>query len=77
MIKKQRDKSDERLINISLTKKGRDLEEKVALIQDKVACKTHLPKKDFEDLKQRLNELSQIMDISEEDRESLKLILCK
>ena len=77
LIKKQRDKSDERLINISLTKKGRDLEEKVALIQDKVACKTHLPKKDFEDLKQRLNELSQIMDISEEDRESLKLILCK
>ena len=77
LIKKQRDKSDERLINISLTKKGRDLEEKVALIQDKVACKTHLPKKDFEELKQRLNELSQIMDISEEDRESLKLILCK
>ncbi len=36
-----------------------------------------LAKKDFEDLKQRLNELSQIMDISEEDRESLKLILCK
>lgn len=77
LISKTRDKDDERVVNIKVTKKGLEIEEKIALIQDKVACKTHLPKKDFEELKQRLNELSQIMDISDEDRESLKLILCK
>ncbi|MFZ8987712.1 MAG: MarR family winged helix-turn-helix transcriptional regulator [Methylophilaceae bacterium] len=77
LISKTRDKNDERVVNIKVTKKGLEIEEKIALIQDKVACKTHLPKKDFEELKQRLNELSQIMDISDEDRESLKLILCK
>ena len=77
LISKTRDKNDERVVNIKITKKGLEIEEKIALIQDKVACKTHLPKKDFEELKQRLNELTQIMDISDEDRESLKLILCK
>ena len=77
LISKTRDKDDERVVNIKVTKKGLEIEEKIALIQDKVACKTHLPKKDFEELKQRLNELTQIMDISDEDRESLKLILCK
>ena len=77
LISKTRDKNDERVVNIKVTKKGLEIEEKIALIQDKVACKTHLPKKDFEELKQRLNELTQIMDISDEDRESLKLILCK
>ncbi len=77
LISKTRDKNDERVVNIKVTKKGLEIEEKIALIQDKVACKTHLPKKDFEELKQRLNELTQIMDISDEDRESLKLSRCK
>ena len=51
LIERNRSKEDERVVTIKLTKKGNDLEEEVASIQDKVACKTHLSTKEFNALK--------------------------
>ena len=47
LISRERSSDDERIVNIELTKKGIELQESLALIQEKVACKTKLPKKDF------------------------------
>ena len=40
---------------------GINLEEQVAAIQDKVACKTHLNPKEFDELKETLNNLTDTM----------------
>jgi DNA-binding MarR family transcriptional regulator len=77
LIKKSRSSKDERIINIELTKKGMDLEEQVAAIQDKVACKTGLAKAEFNTLKATLNDLTDAMEINEEDAKDLKLNHCK
>lgn len=77
LIKKSRSSKDERIINIELTKKGIDLEEQVAAIQDKVACKTGLAKAEFNTLKATLNDLTDAMEINEEDAKDLKLNHCK
>ena len=76
-IKKSRSKDDERVVAIELTKKGIDLEEEVAAIQDKVACKTHLSVKEFNALKDILNDLTDAMEINESDRSDLKLNHCR
>ena len=72
LINKIRSSADERVINVTLTKKGIDLEEPVAAIQDKVACKTHLPSKEFNALKKTLNELTAALEISEHDLKEVK-----
>ncbi len=77
LIKKSRSKDDERVVAIELTKKGIDLEEEVAAIQDKVACKTHLSVKEFNALKDILNDLTDAMEINESDRSDLKLNHCR
>ena len=77
LIKKSRSSKDERIINIELTKKGMDLEEQVAAIQDKVACKTGLAKAEFNTLKATLNDLTDAMEINEDDAKDLKLNHCK
>jgi DNA-binding MarR family transcriptional regulator len=77
LIKKSRSKDDERVVAIELTKKGIDLEEEVAAIQDKVACKTHLSVKEFNALKDILNDLTDAMEINESDRNDLKLNHCR
>lgn len=77
LISRSRSKDDERIITIKLTKKGIELEESVALIQEKVACKTHLSKKDFDDLKTTLNELTENMEIDAKDLADLKLNHCR
>ena len=77
LVERQRSKEDERVITIKLTKKGIELEEPVAKIQEKVACKTHLSKKDFNALKSTLYELTDAMEINEGDRQDLKLNYCK
>ena len=77
LVERQRSKEDERVITIKLTKKGIELEEPVAKIQEKVACKTHLSKKDFNTLKSTLYELTDAMEINEGDRQDLKLNYCK
>ncbi|MDG1095230.1 MAG: MarR family transcriptional regulator [Methylophilaceae bacterium] len=77
LIKKSRSKQDERIILIKLTKKGMDLEDEVAKIQHKVACKTHLAPEEFNSLKNSLNDLTDAMAINDEDKKDLKLNQCK
>ena len=61
LVKRQRSDKDERIVLVSLTKAGIDLKDQVADIQNKVACKTHLKTKDFNELKETLNQLTQTM----------------
>ena len=77
LIERNRSKEDERVVSIKLTKKGNDLEEEVASIQDKVACKTHLSTKEFNALKDILNNLTDEMEINKTDRDDLKLNQCR
>ena len=62
---------DERVVEVSLTKSGEDLEDQVADIQNKVACKTHLKTKEFNELKETLNNLAEIMAVKEKKLNSL------
>tara|TARA_B100000035_G_scaffold315452_1_gene336367 strand:- start:1151 stop:1624 length:474 start_codon:yes stop_codon:yes gene_type:complete len=77
LIKKSRSSEDERIVNVELTEKGINLEEEVAAIQDKVACKTGLAKAEFDTLKATLNDLTDSMEINEADEIDLKLNYCK
>ena len=67
LVTRKRSITDERVVNIELTKKGVDLEDQVAAIQHKVACKTHLPASEFNELKKTLNDLTSALEISEHD----------
>ena len=71
LVKRQRSDEDERVVLVSLTKAGLDLEGQVADIQNKVACKTHLKTKDFNELKATLNQLAQTMTEKESKLDSL------
>jgi len=61
LVKRVRSNKDERVVLVSLTKTGINLEGQVADIQNKVACKTHLKTKDFNELKETLNQLAETM----------------
>ena len=61
LVIRQRSDLDERIVIASLTKAGKALENQVADIQNKVACKTHLKTKDFNELKKTLNQLAETM----------------
>jgi MarR family transcriptional regulator, organic hydroperoxide resistance regulator len=56
-LTRRRNKADERVVEISLTAKGNDLQDEVANIQKRVACQTGLPPDEFNQLKQALNKL--------------------
>ena len=71
LVIRQRSSIDERVVNVNLTKGGIDLEAQVADIQNKVACKTHLKTKDFNELKETLNQLAQTMTEKEKKLDSL------
>ena len=71
LVKRQRSDKDERVVVVSLTKNGIDLETQVADIQNKVACKTHLNPKDFKELKNTLNQLADTMAAKEKKLDSL------
>ena len=71
LVKRVRSENDERVVMVSLTKNGIDLEEQVAAIQDKVACKTHLNPKEFNELKENLNNLTDTMSSKQEGEENL------
>ena len=71
LVKRQRSNPEERIVMVSLTKSGIDLEVQVASIQNKVACKTHLKTKDFNELKETLNQLAQTMTEKEKKLDSL------
>ena len=71
LVKRQRSDKDERVVEVSLTKNGIDLETQVADIQNKVACKTLLNPKDFKELKNTLNQLADTMAAKEKKLDSL------
>ena len=71
LVKRQRSSKDERVVEVSLTKNGIDLETQVADIQNKVACRTHLNPKDFKELKNTLNQLADTMAAKETKLDSL------
>ena len=71
-IARERSKVDERVVLIKLTKEGLALEESIADIQHKVACKTHLSEIEFKRLKATLNDLTDAMEINAEDQILLK-----
>ena len=53
LLSRMRNKSDERVVEITLTNKGIALQDEVANIQKRVACQTGLPPNEFEVLKAR------------------------
>ena len=71
LVNRSRNIHDERVLSVSLTKAGIDLEIHVADIQNKVACKTHLKTKEFNELKETLNQLTETMGKKEEKVDSL------
>jgi len=71
LVKRQRSDKDERVVVVSLTKNGIDLETQVADIQNKVACRTHLNPRDFKELKNTLNQLADTMAAKETKLDSL------
>tara|TARA_B100000795_G_C22586389_1_gene355754 strand:+ start:143 stop:607 length:465 start_codon:yes stop_codon:yes gene_type:complete len=71
LVKRKRSSLDERVVEVSLTKSGEDLEDQVADIQNKVACKTHLKTKEFNELKETLNNLAETMAVKEKKLNSL------
>ncbi|MAJ90890.1 MAG: MarR family transcriptional regulator [Legionellales bacterium] len=70
LIKKERDKSDERRTFIYLTKDGLGLENSVADLQKQVACKTGLNDKEFYELRDTLNQLTETLSLPDETKKS-------
>ena len=71
LVNRVRNEADERVVTVLLTKDGIDLEAQVADIQNKVACKTHLKTKEFNELKGTLNKLTDTMSEKEKKLDSL------
>mgnify|MGYP001284164249 CR=1 FL=1 len=65
LIKRQRDKKDERRTFIYLTKEGINLEHSVADLQKQVACKTGLNDEEFYELRNKLNQLTDTLSMPE------------
>lgn len=61
ILSRERNKNDERVVNIRLTKTGKDLEHQVAKIQSAVACETGLEQLEFVKLRTALHELAATM----------------
>lgn len=64
-LDRQRNKADERVVEITLTDKGHALQDEVANIQKRVACQTGLPPDEFEVLKSSLHKLVDTMHANE------------
>ena len=62
---RQRNKTDERVVEITLTDKGYALQDEVANIQKRVACQTGLPTDEYEVLKSSLHKLVETMHANE------------
>jgi MarR family transcriptional regulator, organic hydroperoxide resistance regulator len=65
LILRKRSKTDERVVEITLTDKGQALQDEVANIQKRVACQTGLPSDEFEVLKSSLHKLVGTMHANE------------
>ena len=70
-ISRKRSDDDNRVIIVSLTQKGLEIEKIIAEIQHKVACKTHLSDTEFNKLKDTLNELTETMEVNKDDQDAL------
>tara|TARA_B100000768_G_scaffold167985_1_gene172492 strand:- start:128 stop:607 length:480 start_codon:yes stop_codon:yes gene_type:complete len=70
-IVRKRSEQDNRVVLVSLTKKGLEIEKTIAEIQNKVACKTHLTDDEFNKLKNTLNELTETMEVNKDDQDAL------
>ena len=76
-ISRKRSDEDNRVIIVSLTQKGLEIEKIISEIQHKVACKTHLSDTEFNKLKDTLNELTETMEVNKDDQDALiKLKKC-
>lgn len=64
-LTRQRNKADERVVEIALTQLGIALQDEVANIQKRVACQTGLPADEFEVLKSSLHKLVETMHSNE------------
>lgn len=61
LVTRERNKEDERIVDITLTDKGRELEHDVAKIQSEVAYETELTDTKFNKLKKSLYKLEETM----------------
>ena len=61
LVSRQRSRSDERVVRVSLTPAGLSLRRPAADIQRVVACKTRLPNSRFERLREELHDLAKTM----------------
>jgi len=76
-VSRKRSIEDNRVIIVTLTEKGLEIEKIIAEIQHKVACKTHLSDTEFNKLKDTLNELTETMEVNKDDQDALiKLKKC-
>ncbi len=61
IVSRVRKKEDERIVEVLLTDKGRELEHAVAKMQNKVACETELSDPEFYKLRDTLYKLEETM----------------
>lgn len=62
LVSRTRDTVDQRVVNITLTRRAREIEPDVAAIQQEVACSTGLADDSFRDLQRSLSELVRALD---------------
>lgn len=61
LINRQRKSDDERIVEINLTIKGRDLQHEISKVQQGIECQTGLCNEDFIQLRDSLQQLTQNM----------------
>ena len=73
LLLKVRSANDERTINLNLTQKGNELKETVSKIQKDVSCQTGLTHQDYCDLRDSINELNKVLELTDSPRLNLRL----
>ena len=67
-IVRKRNKDDERIVEINLTKMGDELQDQIAKIQNSVECKTKLNNQEFVELRATLHRLVDKMTLDDQKR---------
>ena len=73
LLLKIRSAKDGRTINLNLTQKGNELKETVSKIQEDVSCQTGLIHQDYCDLRDSINELNKVLELTDSPRLNLRL----
>lgn len=68
-LTRQRNTSDERVVNVALTTKGREIQATVAEMQKQVACQTGLSEIEFVGLRSSLHQLVDTIRSGQEERQ--------